>query len=161
VGTQFEVRVSDERVRLRVREGLVTLGDDRKTHTAREGEELRLAGGADLQRGTISVSGPDWMWVQTIAPPFDLEGRSVKEFLAWYGRETRLSVDLSAVPGAGADHGPLHGSLVGPAGALTPEEALGVLKTCRLTWRFSGTTLIIEPAPQTSSEHRTGRRGGL
>jgi ferric-dicitrate binding protein FerR (iron transport regulator) len=145
VGTQFEVRVSGPGVRLRVREGLVHLESDGPAHTARPGDELRLAPGGSVVRAAVPLQGAEWEWTQAIAPAFVLEGHSLRGFLDWYSRETQLAVDATRVPeGVRFDAILVHGSLDG----LTPSEALAaVLPTCGLTHRQEGATLVLEGAP--------------
>lgn len=67
IGTQFEVRLmgraagpGDGALRVRVREGAVTLERDGSVEEAGAGEELALAGDGTLTRGAVPVYGPEW-----------------------------------------------------------------------------------------------------
>jgi hypothetical protein len=144
VGTQFEVRVTGPGMRLRVREGIVHLDSGGPRHTARPGEELRLAPGGAVVRAAVPLQGPEWGWTLAIAPEFVLEGHSLRGFLDWYSRETRLTVDSTRVPASVRFETILvHGSLSG----LTPDEALkAVLPTCGLSHRQIGAALVLEAA---------------
>jgi hypothetical protein len=154
VGTQFELRLSEHALRLRVREGRVDLDCAGAVHAAGAGEELRLADGRALERGVFPAQGQDWSWTQAIAPAFAIEGRPLRAFLDWYARETRYLVDTSKVPVSVLGEAMLiHGTVEG----LTPDEALrAVLPTCGLSHRLAGRTLIVEPLDD-SPRHRARR----
>ena len=105
VGTQFQVQVTGNMTRVRVREGRVLLerASGAPTDIA-AGDELRVAGD-DLrwQRGLPSF-GADWEWSARIAPALEIENRPLAEFLAWMAREHGWQVQLrrrdSAAPHA-------------------------------------------------------------
>lgn len=141
LGTQFEVRLQEDRVRVRVREGLVHLDSGDETYRAEVGAELELDAAGLLVRRTIPIFGPGWAWVLQIAPPFHLEGRSLDTFLGWVTRETGWRTSYadsdseSAAPGI-----VLHGSVHG----LRPDQALdAVLPTCGMRHRIERGTLIV------------------
>jgi ferric-dicitrate binding protein FerR (iron transport regulator) len=88
VGTQFQVYVSGNTTRVRVREGRVLL--ERASGASTDiaaGDELRVAG-EELrwQRGLPSF-GAEWEWSAGIAPALEIENRPLAEFLAWMARE--------------------------------------------------------------------------
>lgn len=126
VGTQFEVQVAGgetAELRVRVREGAVSLSNG-GTHEATAGEELRLAAGGALTRGSVPRAGELWSWVQEAAPSLDIEGATLTAFLDWVARETGLEVGFASAAAARAAAGVvLHGTIEG----LTPEESLSVV----------------------------------
>ena len=145
-GTQFEVRLLQARlpgeaVRVRVREGAVELAADDRSWQAGAGGELLLTAGGELTRGVVPFHGHPWQWVQEIAPTFEIEGRTLGEFLAWVGRETGWQVrwrESAAERQALANV--LHGSVEG----LPPEQALAaVLPTCGLAHRIDDGTVVV------------------
>lgn len=143
IGTQFEVRVSESATRVRVREGLVEMEHSGGMETARAGTEVEVDGDGNLRRAAVPVGGPEWGWVTAIAPPFDLDGASLSEFLAWVSRETGLRVVYQDASTAAAAPGI---SLSGSVEGLTPEEALAaVLPTCGLVHRVEGGDLYLSP----------------
>lgn len=87
-GTQFLVTVERDLTRIRVREGRVALTQaDATTHDLAAGDALEVT--ADRVRRLLdqpSYGGP-WGWVATTAPMFDIENRSLAEFLTWIARE--------------------------------------------------------------------------
>lgn len=143
VGTRFEVRLRDSSLRVRVREGIVNVTRDGRIHEARGGSELVLDQAGGVERRAVPLYGPQWQWSLEIAPAFDLEGRTLREFLGWVSRETgwRLRFHDPTVA-AGTASVILSGSIEG----LTPVDALTVvLPTSGLHHRIIEGDLIVEP----------------
>jgi hypothetical protein len=141
VGTQFEVRLQESLLRVRVREGTVAVERASTRWTSQAGEALMLSRSGPPAREMILTFGPDWNWVTDLAEPFHLEGARVPAFLQWVSREQGWRWQLEDP--RMLDHIEqivLHGSIDG----LTPEEALSaVLPTCGLTFRLEGERLIV------------------
>jgi ferric-dicitrate binding protein FerR (iron transport regulator) len=155
-GTQFEVRLAADAVRVRVREGAVSLADEGSQWEAPAGAELTLTADGRLARASVPFHGDAWSWVQQIAPPFQLDGRTLGEFLAWVGRETGWQVSWRDTARAAlASSTVLHGSVDG----LPPEQALAaVLPTCGLAHRLEGGTVLLfdhVTAPSTARSETT------
>ncbi len=142
VGTQFEVRLGGGTMRIRVRDGLVSVehGDDH--HQASAGEEIEIPPTGTPRRGQVDRHGSPWHWQLEIAPPFELEGASLADFLAWVRRETGWTVRFSDPNLAGGtDAVILRGSLAG----VTPDQTPAlVLPTCGLTHRLEDGVLIVD-----------------
>jgi ferric-dicitrate binding protein FerR (iron transport regulator) len=132
VGTQYEARIVAGGTRIRVREGRVDLLPENggTTQTASVGEQLLVSASGDIQRDSISPSDDAWSWAADTAPPFDINGRPVREFLTWVGRELgREIVYATPAAEAEADRAVLSGSVTG----LAPADALAaVLPTTQL-----------------------------
>lgn len=140
VGTQFEVRVSADTLTVRVREGRVSLGDDRESAEARAGEELTLSAGR-LSRRTISADSPAFDWAQSIAPTWELDGSRLSDFLAWVARESgrQLLYADAALAGEAPDV-----ILRGDVDGLRPVEALEViLPAVGLAYRMEAGALVV------------------
>ncbi len=146
IGTQFEVRLEESgrrALRVRVREGHITVTRDGEVHAAERGEQLTVDDAGTVKRGSTPIYGDDWAWIHAIAPSYAEEDGRVPEFLEWYARETGLEVrfedpslelDIASVGVFGSD---------GPEG-MTPEEALSnVLRASLLGYRIEGGTLVI------------------
>jgi ferric-dicitrate binding protein FerR (iron transport regulator) len=141
VGTRFEVRLVGGDMRVRVREGRVDVATGAASLSATAGVELVAAPDRSIARHSAPVTGTDWDWVTLAAQPFEIEGRTLQEFLAWVSREggwqTTFATDALA---RSAPPIVLRGSI----GRVTPREALElVLPTCGLAHRIEGTTLIV------------------
>jgi ferric-dicitrate binding protein FerR (iron transport regulator) len=121
VGTQFETRLLSSRLRIRVREGRVSVAGHGREETAAAGEELTLDGSGELRRASVSVSGSAWDWALGLSPAFDVDGQTLGAFLARLGREThwRFRFSPRSLESRAATI-VLHGSLAG----LEPEQAL-------------------------------------
>lgn len=147
VGTRFEVRLLEEAggaVRVRVREGLVRLEGQDTWGTAEAGVELTLYAGGNFSRAEVAPWDGSWNWVVELAPGFDLEGRTLDEFLQWVSRETGRTIRYADPElEASAASIVLHGSM----GDLTPEEAPDVvLPGAGLEHKiFDGTLVVREP----------------
>jgi ferric-dicitrate binding protein FerR (iron transport regulator) len=110
IGTQFEARLRDGSLRVRVREGSIDL----RGNIATAGMEL-VANGQTVTKNAIAVSGAEWKWIEDAAPPLRLEGLTLREAVTRVAREKGLRVELQGVDG----NARLHGSV-----EFTPDEAL-------------------------------------
>lgn len=145
IGTQFEVRLADEALRVRVREGAIVLHHGDETHEVAIGTELELNPDGSTSTRKISTHGSEWEWVSKITPLLDLEGRTARMFLDWVAREQgwRLAFADDAVARA-AERIEVAGDLRG----MTIQQALdAVLPSCQMTHRISEGTLLIEAMP--------------
>jgi ferric-dicitrate binding protein FerR (iron transport regulator) len=135
IGTQFEVRLRERSLRLRVREGIVALHRADDVESAEVGTEVTIDSNDSLRRETIALHGPEWAWVIEIAPKLDIEGRPLGDFLTWVSRETGRHVRFeNEAIRESASNIVLHGTIEG----LSLADALDtVLPTCGLTHRVS------------------------
>ncbi len=95
VGTQFLARLdgAQRRLDVGVREGRVVLMTNAESGTANVGE--RLVATADtpaIRREPIATFGSEWVWAEGLAPPFDTNGRSISDFLAWFAAQTGRTI---------------------------------------------------------------------
>jgi ferric-dicitrate binding protein FerR (iron transport regulator) len=146
-GTQFEVRLAEARLRVSVREGVATLSHAGRSYEAQEGFRLTLDPLGAPRTDPIPLHGQEWDWVLAIAPSFQLEGRTLGEFLEWVARETRWEVRFTDASAAERQSGiVLHGSVEG----LRPDQMPAtVLPTCGLRFHLDGNTLFIDSAEET------------
>lgn len=95
VGTQFVVRLGGGAAGLDVgvRDGRVVLTTQSASDAAESGERLVAARDATaIRREPMPTFGGDWEWVEMLAPPFDIDGRTVNDFLAWFAQQTGREV---------------------------------------------------------------------
>ncbi len=91
IGTRFEVRVDDDTLRVRVRDGVVDVENASRSHRAEAGTEVRLEEGR-VERAPLPTHGAVWDWTVAIAPAFALDGATLAHFLAWLERESGWQV---------------------------------------------------------------------
>ncbi len=142
IGTQFEVRLDDEEIRVRVREGAINIDRDGQLYDAGVGMELTVDASGEWSRRSVPVFGPEWDWILAVAPVFELEGRTLDVFLSWVSRETGIQPRfVDAEDAEGAPQVVLHGSIEG----MRPDQALdAVLPTCGLAHRLDGGIVVIQ-----------------
>jgi len=142
IGTQFEVRIGDDSLQVSVREGAAHLTHGGRPFEVLAGTRLRVRTEGPTETRPLAAGDPDWAWVLTIAPPFDLEGRTLGDYLDWVSRETGWRVqfaDRSLEQTAVREI--LHGSIQG----LRPDETpAAVLPPCGLRHRLTVGTLMVE-----------------
>lgn len=142
-GTQFEVRLIESSLRLRVRSGRVEIGRGPRRTTAEAGTETIVTpSGIDVRR--VPAYGIDWAWTRSVAPPFAIEGRSLRAYLDHLTTEEGWTVQFAEASVAeAAGRIILHGSV----GTLTTEEALGAtLATSGLQYRLREGELLVSRA---------------
>jgi ferric-dicitrate binding protein FerR (iron transport regulator) len=145
IGTRYEVRVMDEAVRVRVRDGRVQV--TRGAETREAGEQTELVATTAGMRLSPSVGfGADWDWIVRAVGTPPIEGRSLAEFLAWVEREggRRIRFGNQALERAAATT-----IVYGVIEGLTVDEALAVvLPTCGLAHRTDGGVITIVAAEE-------------
>lgn len=131
VGTQYEVRLVGQEVRIRVREGRIEWRSRRgEVEDGRAGEQLRIDGVGRISRSRAATHGESWQWVAATTPVIDVNGLRLDEFLDWAGRELGCEVvfDDSSIAAEAASIR-VRGSIDG----LTPAQAVeAVLATTSL-----------------------------
>jgi len=144
VGTQYETRLEESALRIRVRTGEVRWVRDSEETTAQAGEQLSVSK-SGVSREPIAVSGGDWQWLAQVAARFELENHSVAEFLDWAGHEMGCEVVYASERAhAAAREVILHGSVEG----LTPDSALAaVLSTTHFTYTQAANRITIAMRP--------------
>jgi len=133
LGTQYEVRVAGDGMRVSVREGRVELtAADARPVTALAGEQLSIDPAGSIERGTVDKRDPRWNWISDVTPPFAIEDRRLSEFLAWVCRETGRELHFASPQAeAAAEAVVLRGSVAG----LSPDDALAaVMATTNLSY---------------------------
>jgi hypothetical protein len=118
--------------------------------TVPAGAAVRVFADGAVETFGIQSHGPDWDWVQQVAPPFEIDGHTVVAFLDWVSRETGLRIDYSSPEVREfAAETVLHGTIAD----LTPLEAPKVvLPSCGLDVEradaasvAAGTLMVVRP----------------
>ena len=140
VGTQFEVRLIDLTLRLRVRTGVVELRSGARSVSGRAGTEVTFSAAGTVSR-PVASHGPEWNWIDSLAPPVDMDGVTLSTFLERLAHEQGWDLRYGdAVLAREASGIVLHGSVNG----LAPADALDVaIATSGLQHRLENGTLTV------------------
>jgi ferric-dicitrate binding protein FerR (iron transport regulator) len=143
IGTRYEVRLSDQELRVRVRDGRVQVTSAFGLREADGGGQLTVTSSGILS-GRASTSGADWDWIVRAVRPPQLEGRPLPEFLAWAEREGGRLIRFADPALERANAATI---VYGAIDSLTVEEALDVvLPSCGLARRTDGDVITIVAA---------------
>lgn len=144
VGTQFEVRLSNNDLTVRVREGRVAIERADETIEAEAGQSVIISIDGSVARETTVLFGPEWSWIAESAPRMNVEGRRLGDYLDWLCRETGWTLEVAA--GTHDPVGLLDSELRGSMDDDLPiEEGLSdVMLTNRLSHRVVDGILIVE-----------------
>jgi ferric-dicitrate binding protein FerR (iron transport regulator) len=141
IGTQFELRVAGSAMRLRVREGSVSIDRGGQSFTGGAGEQIAIDARGGVSRDVIEPDDAAWQWAESIAPTPDMDGKPAADLIAWVARETGRELRYVS-PGAEqrASSVILHGNIRN----LTPLAALeAMLATTDLEYALRGDTMEI------------------
>jgi ferric-dicitrate binding protein FerR (iron transport regulator) len=96
VGTQFIAKLEGEHLEVGVRDGRVAIARESETVEAMPGERLTVPRGmAGVRRAPIESFGADWSWAERLAPPFDIDGRRLIDFLTWVAEQTGRALEFA------------------------------------------------------------------
>ena len=142
IGTQFMVTYSSDTMSVAVREGIVDVASSTQNFTATAGEKLTVKPGADVTTEVIPTSHESWEWAEELAPPYDIENRSLLDFLKWFARETGRELSFASDDvRMSAMRTRLHGSIAD----MTPLEAANsVLSSTAFRYRINQQNVEID-----------------
>jgi len=124
LGTQYQIRQSNEGVEIAAREGRVEIERQAGSALVSAGERVRISAAGRIERDAISAQDPFWDWAESASPVFAIDNRTLAEFLEWAARETgRRVVYASQAAQDAAETLRLRGSIEG----LDPETALSAV----------------------------------
>jgi hypothetical protein len=96
MGTQFVARLAGERLEVAVRDGRVAIERGSGAVDVAAGERVSMTSSAAAPRRERSASfGADWDWVESLAPPFDIDGRKLIDFLHWVEAQTGRTLEFA------------------------------------------------------------------
>jgi ferric-dicitrate binding protein FerR (iron transport regulator) len=141
VGTQFSVDISADLLDVAVREGRVDVQSGGQELVAVAGERLLVDQSNNAEVGTLQPHDAYWDWVADLAPVYNLENRSLLEFLRWAARETgRELVFEDDELRMAAMRTDLHGSV----DDITPVEAVkAVMSTTSFRYRLEVDKIVV------------------
>ena len=143
IGTRYEVRLSDQELRVRVRDGRVEVLSAFGMREADRGGQVSVTSSGILA-GRAPTSGADWDWIVRATRPPQLEGRPLPEFLAWAEREGGKPIRFADPALERANAATI---VYGALDRLTVDEALDVvLPSCGLARRTDEEIITIVAA---------------
>jgi len=142
VGTQFAVQVAAERLDVAVREGRVDVSHGANEFVAVAGERLQLGSDVEPTVASVEPHDPFWNWTLSLAPVFDIENKSLLDFLRWAARETGRELEFEDNElRMSAMRTDLHGSVAD----FEPIEAVeSVLAATNFRYRIQADRIVIE-----------------
>ncbi|MEJ2084842.1 MAG: FecR domain-containing protein [Acidobacteriota bacterium] len=149
VGTQFEVRLLDydEAVRIRVREGEVSLESSSGSYSIVAGEQIEVSEDGRTDSDSIPNYGSDWDWVGEITPGIEIDDLPILDYLQWLSRESgrRVVFENDVVERYALEH-TISMSIEG----MTPMESLDNVRVASdlIFEEQNGSILVL--APETS-----------
>lgn len=143
IGTQFQIRVTGMLLVVGVRQGLVEVTQPgQQTHSINKGFYVELSDSGEGGQQPLQPDDPDWAWIETLAPDFDIEGATLEQYLQWYVSERGVELvwsDAASETRAGA--AVLAGSI---AGISLDEGLLLVQQVAPFEYRISSDTLWVK-----------------
>jgi ferric-dicitrate binding protein FerR (iron transport regulator) len=142
IGTQFAVSIQDDLLDVAVREGRVDIRSDAHKYVAMSGERVMLEEQGEVKVERLALTDEYWSWTTDLAPAFDIEGKSLMDFLKWAARESgRLLFFEDSEIRMAAMRTDLHGSI----SDFAPLEALeSVLATTTFRYHIEADKIVIE-----------------
>jgi len=143
IGTQFQVRVTGMMLVVGVRQGLVEVTQPgQQSLSVNKGSYIELATTGESGERPLRHDDPAWDWIETVAPEFDIQGASLKQYLEWYARERGLVLVWDdEVSRSNAEAALLKGSI---AGTSLDESLLLVKQVAPFEHRISDDRLWIK-----------------
>ena len=142
IGTQFAVTYNDNNMSVAVREGRVDVLQDQNSYLAIAGEKLLLQPNEPFVVAPISVNDSSWDWAIELAPTFDIDNRSLMDFLKWAARETGKELVFADDETRMAAMGTI---LSGSVRNFSPHEATqSVLSTTQFQYQIDNYQIVID-----------------
>ncbi|MCP4898516.1 MAG: FecR domain-containing protein [bacterium] len=141
IGTQFEVRLVADGMRVRVREGLVRTAHAAGTHEVKAGSEMMLGGDGEVNIYPLLPTHQSWNWILDAAPSFTLDGSSAAALVKWACREIGYGLEW-ATPELAKDAARI--TLHGDISDVRPDEVLDlVLPICSLEHQIENGSVVV------------------
>lgn len=141
VGTQFLVDIASQALGVAVREGRVNIAAGAQSLSTVAGEQLTLSQDGEATVSPIAVDDPVFAWAVDLAPAYDIENRTLLDFLKWVSRETGKELVFADDDLRMAAMGTvLHGSV----SDFSPNDATAaVLATTGFRYRIEARQIVI------------------
>jgi len=151
IGTLFAVTHLDGDMSVAVREGRVDVSGSGGSYTAEAGDMLTLKPNDDVVFDKVPPYDSAWKWAEALAPSFEIENRTILDFLKWVARETGRELVFEDDDARIAAMGNwLRGSVSDftVSDFPTSEAIESVLATTKLEYRVDERRIVIGSASQ-------------
>ena len=140
MGTQFMADLAGGALSVSVREGEVAISGDSIETLVLAGEQVIINESGIKARQSILPYADEWKWVEEIAPAYELDGRSMDEFLQWIGRESGFLIEYETESAKSlAEETILHVKI-----DLPPMKALEIMfQTADLVYELHGGVILV------------------
>ena len=140
MGTQFMTDLAGGALSVSVREGEVAISGDSMETLVLAGEKVIISESGIEVRQSILPYSDEWKWAQEIAPAYELDGRSMAEFLQWISRESGFLIEYETESAKSlAEETILHGKI-----DLLPMKALEIMfQTADLVYELHGGVILV------------------
>lgn len=93
IGTRFQVRLTGMAMIVGVRDGLVELSQaSQAVVPVDKGSSVELDANGGVVTKPLDTNDPGWDWIDKVAPPFDIQGATLEQYLNWYAHERSLEL---------------------------------------------------------------------
>ncbi len=143
IGTQFQVRVTGMMLVVGVRQGMVEVSQPgQQSLSIDKGQYVELDVTGESGKHPLQPDDPDWDWIETVAPEFDIQDATLEQYLEWYAGENGLKlVWADEASEAKAKAALLTGSI---SGANRDESLMIVKQIAPFEHRISNDSLWVE-----------------
>jgi len=141
IGTQYQIEFNNGELNVGVRDGKVIIQSEEKHREIAKGFEVTLNEEGVFNQQTISPFDLKWQWTQKIPKQFDIQDKTVQQYLNWVSLETGYPIIWqSRKDRLDATKIKLSGSING----VLPKDSLNViLPTTRFKYQISETAIHI------------------
>ena len=141
IGTRYLVSLRNDKLDVAVRDGKVVINNDAGINEVDNGFEASLNLAGEIQQQPITSYDSKWEWTQKIAKSFNIQDKTVAEYLAWVSAETGYEIHWESTSDkVNATKVILSGSING----VSPMDSLDViLPTTRFNYQLNESAIHI------------------
>ena len=93
IGTRYSISYNDNSLNVSVRDGLVLVDRiNAEKHEIEKGNQYTQLSNGEIKLSTIDTFDEKWLWTQKITQTFDIQDKSMSEYLEWVSNETGFPI---------------------------------------------------------------------
>lgn len=142
IGTRYSISYNEESLNVSVREGLVLVDvSDNKKHQVEKGKQFTQSSSGEYSFNLINSYDDKWLWTQKITPNFEIQDKSMSDYLKWVSSETGYQIQWDSFKvKAKAKDVILSGSING----IVPIDSIDVIfPTTKFSYKLNDSELLI------------------